>query len=85
MRERDESVLPCVFIPPPAFYVFIEGRSEKDSDGDDIGDSIVATTTTTTTKELVLEEERLRSESSSFFVEERSDDDFGEDDVFACI
>lgn len=64
-------------------YVFvIEGRREKDSDGDDIGASIVATTTP---KELVLEEKRVWAESSSFFVEEQSDDDFGEDDVFACI
>ena len=59
----------------------IEGRREKDSDGDDIGASNVATTT----KELVLEEERVRSESSSLFVEEQSDDDVWEDDVFACI
>ena len=64
-------------------YVFVvEGRREKDSDGDDIGASIVATPTT---KELALEEKRGRSESSSLFVEEQSDDDFWEDDVFACI
>ena len=64
-------------------YVFVvEGRREKDSDGDDIGASNVATPTT---KELVLEEKRVWSESSSLFVEEQSDDDFWEDDVFACI
>ena len=60
----------------------VEGRREKDSDGDDIGASIVATPTT---KELALEEKRVWSESSSVFVEEQSDEDFGEDDVFACI
>lgn len=85
MRERRERPPACIYSSETAFYVCIEGRSEKDSDGDDIGASIVATTTTTTTKELVLEEERLWSESSSFFVEEQSDDDFWEDDVFACI
>ena len=64
-------------------YVFVvEGRREKDSDGDDIGASNVATPTT---KELVLEEKRARSESSSVFVEEQSDEDFWEDAVFACI
>ena len=82
-RERDESVLPRVFIPPPScvVYVFvIEGRREKDSDGDDIGASNVATPTT---KELALEEKRVWSESSSLF--EQSDDDVWEDAVFACI
>ena len=64
-------------------YVFVvEGRREKDSDGDDIGASNVATPTT---KELVLEEKRVWSESSSVFVEEQSDEDFWEDAVFACI
>ena len=64
-------------------YVFVvEGRREKDSDGDDIGASNVATPTT---KERVLEEKRARSESSSVFVEEQSDEDFWEDAVFACI
>ena len=60
----------------------VEGRREKDSDGDDIGASNVATPTT---KELVLEEKRVWSESSSVFVEEQSDEDFWEDAVFACI
>ena len=64
-------------------YVFVvEGRREKDSDGDDIGASNVATPTT---KELALEEKRVWSESSSVFVEEQSDEDFWEDYVFACI
>ena len=64
-------------------YVFVvEGRREKDSDGDDIGASNVATPTT---KELALEEKRVWSESSSVFVEEQSDEDFWEDAVFACI
>ena len=64
-------------------YVFVvEGRREKDSDGDDIGASNVATPTT---KELVLEEKRVWSESSSVFVEEQSDEDVWEDAVFACI
>ena len=60
----------------------VEGRREKDSDGDDIGASNVATPTT---KELVLEEKRVWSESSSVFVEEQSDEDVWEDAVFACI
>ena len=60
----------------------VEGRREKDSDGDDIGASNVATPTT---KELALEEKRVWSESSSVFVEEQSDEDFWEDAVFACI
>jgi len=62
----------CLFV--------VEGRREKDSDGDDIGASIVATPTT---KELALEEKRVWSESSSLF--EQSDDDVWEDAVFACI
>lgn len=62
--------------------MFVEGRREKDSDGDDIGASNVATPTT---KELVLEEKRVWSESSSVFVEEQSDEDFWKDAVFACI
>jgi hypothetical protein len=62
-------------------YVFVvEGRREKDSDGDDIGASIVATPTT---KELALEEKKVRGKSSSLF--EQSDDDDWEDAVFACI
>ena len=60
----------------------VEGRREKDSDGDDIGASNVATPTT---KELALEEKRVWSESSSVFVEEQSDEDVWEDAVFACI
>ena len=84
-RERDERVLPRVFIPPPScvLYAFVvEGRREKESDGDDIGASNVATTTT---KELVLEEKKVRGKASSLFVEEQSDEDVWEDDVFACI
>ena len=64
-------------------YVFVvEGRREKDSDGDDIGASNVATPTT---KELDLEEKRVWSKSSSVFVEEQSVEDVWEDAVFACI
>ena len=81
-RERRERPPARIYSSSCVLYVFIEGRREKDSDGDDIGASIVATPTT---KELVLEEERVWSESSSLLVEEQSDDDFGEDDVFACI
>jgi hypothetical protein len=40
-------------------WFVVEGRREKDSDGDDIGASNVATPTT---KELALEEKRVWSE-----------------------
>ena len=70
-----------LLLPACRVYVFVvEGRREKDSDGDDIGASIVATPTT---KELALEEKKVRGKSSSLF--EQSDDDVWEDAVFACI
>ena len=72
-----------LLLPACRVYVFVvEGRREKDSDGDDIGASNVATPTT---KELALEEKKVRGKSSSRFVEEQSDDDVWEDAVFACI
>jgi len=65
-------------------YVFVvEGRREKDSDGDDIGEA--SNVATPTTKELALEEKKVRGKSSSRFVEEQSDDDVWEDAAFACI
>tara|TARA_B110000459_G_scaffold79383_1_gene89246 strand:- start:5151 stop:5408 length:258 start_codon:yes stop_codon:yes gene_type:complete len=81
-RERRELSPAYLFLLLPASCVWfvVEGRREKDSDGDDIGASIVATPTT---KELALEERKLRGKSSSLF--EQSDDDVWEDAVFACI
>ena len=85
LLRRETRAFSRVFIPPPSCLscvclFVVEGRREKDSDGDDIGASIVATPTT---KELALEEKRVWSESSSLF--EQSDDDVWEDAVFACI
>jgi len=84
-RERRELSPAYLFLLLPASCVcgfVVEGRREKDSDGDDIGASNVATPTT---KELALEEKKVRGKSSSRFVEEQSDDDVWEDAVFACI